>query len=65
MNANKQNESNIKMVYSLRVRIALRKEGFEPVWESDNPYKMGLRCWAYEETPAFAAAFSKILSGGR
>ena len=42
-----------KTIFSLRVRLELRKMGIEPVMESDNPYKPGLKCWMYAETPDF------------
>ena len=50
-----------KTIFSLRVRLALRGRGIEPVMESDNPYKQGLRCWIYEETDQFRAAFDQIM----
>lgn len=28
-----------KTIFSLRVRLALRGRGIEPIMESDNPYK--------------------------
>lgn len=52
---------NYKTIFSLRIRLALRDVGFEPIMESDNPYKEGLKCWVYEETPDFQAAFDAIM----
>ena len=63
MNTNDSNELFFK-VYSLRVRIALRDKGFEPIFEEDNVYKPGLRCWAYLKTPEFDQTFSEIMKGG-
>ena len=48
-------------MYSLRVRIALRDKGFEPIFEEDNIYKPGLRCWAYQSTSEFYEAFSEVM----
>ena len=61
----KKLSSKTKVVYSLRVRIALHKAGIEPLIEMDNPYKPGLRCWVYEETEKFVTTFSQILTGGK
>lgn len=58
------NETDFFKVYSLRVRIALRKRGFEPLYEEDNVYKPGLKCWVYLNTSEFYEAFSEILGGG-
>lgn len=56
-------QNEMKTVYSLKVRLALRKEGFEPLMEFDNQYKEGLKCWVFEETPEFTAAFDSIMCG--
>lgn len=53
-----------KTIFSLRVRLALRNKGFEPLMESPNPYKRGLKCWVYEETEEFRKALNVILGGG-
>ena len=55
---------NYKTIFSLRVRLALRSKGFEPLMESPNPYKKGLKCWVYEETEEFRKALNTILGGG-
>ena len=52
-----------KTIFSLRVRLALRNAGFEPIMESPNPYKPGLKCWVYEITDEFLTALNKILGG--
>jgi hypothetical protein len=44
--------------------LALRNKGFEPLMESPNPYKKGLKCWVYEETIEFQEALNSILGGG-
>ena len=63
LNTNDSNELFFK-VYSLRVRIALRDKGFEPIFEENTVYKPGLKCWAYQNTPEFEQAFSEIMRGG-
>lgn len=64
MNANNAND-NFKRVYSLRVRIALREKGFEPLFEEENVYKPGFKCWLYLNTPEFNQVFSEIMEGGQ
>ena len=63
MNANRQ-ENDFLKVYSLRVRIALREKGFEPLFEEDNIYKHGLKCWTYQKTPDFIKTFDEIMRRG-
>lgn len=52
-----------KTIFSLRVRLALRNAGFEPIMESPNPYKPGLKCWMYEESEGFTKSLNEILGG--
>lgn len=52
-----------KTIFSLRVRLALRNAGFEPIMESPNPYKPHLKCWVYEITNEFLSALNEILEG--
>ena len=52
-----------KTIFSLRVRLALRERGIEPVMESRNPYKENLKCWMYEQSPEFVCALNEILGG--
>ena len=54
-----------KTIFSLRVRLALREAGFEPLMESPNPYKPGLKCWMYNETREFLIALDRILEENR
>ena len=35
-------QNNMKTIYSLKVRLELRKQGCEPLMEFDNQYKEGL-----------------------
>lgn len=52
---------NVKIVYSLRVHIALQKMGFQHLTEMKNPNNPYLNCWVYEETEAFKTAFNRLL----
>jgi hypothetical protein len=54
--------TNIKMIYSLRVYIELENRGFKPLTAINNPYKPNLMCWAFEETPELLEAVDEILS---
>ncbi len=54
-------QNDMQTVYSLRVRLELRKCGIEPLMENDNPYKPGLRCWVYEKNEDFLRAFDAIM----
>ena len=49
-----------KIVYTLNFRLALKKKGFEPVFEIPNPRKPEFMAWVYERTPAFDEAYEEI-----
>ena len=55
--------TNYKIVYSLKIHIALQAQGFQYVIEMKNPSNQRLNCWAYEETPEFLEAFDKLMEG--
>ena len=55
-------QNDMKTIYSLKVRLELRKKGFEPLMEFDNQYKEGLKCWVFEETPEFMHAFDEVMN---
>ena len=52
-----------KTIFSLKIRLALRDAGFEPLMETNNQYKPHLKCWVYEETERFQIALDKIMEG--
>ena len=52
-----------RIVYSLRVHLALQKMGFNYLVEMRNPQKPQFNCWVYEATPAFTEAMDKLLGG--
>ena len=50
-----------KIVYSLRLHIALQQQGFAHITEMKNPQNPHLNCWVYEATPRFTAAFEALM----
>ena len=50
-------KTQYKIVYSLRVHLALQQLGFNPVGEMKNPKNNNFNCWVYEQTPSFLEAF--------
>ena len=56
--------SNVKIIYSLRIHIALQAMGFNYITEMKNPSNNNYNCWVYEETPELLEAFDRILKGG-
>lgn len=67
MEYNAKNMSNnmpkYRIIFSVRVKRALRELGFEPEWEDNNHNKPGFKCWSYLNTDAFQEALNKILGG--
>ena len=53
--------SNLKIIYSLRIHIALQQQGFCCVAEMKNPQNPKFNCWIYAETPEFLAAFEALI----
>ena len=52
-----------KTIFSLRIRLALRERGIEPIMESPNPYKQGLKCWVYENSQELDQALTLLMGG--
>jgi hypothetical protein len=50
-----------KVIYSLKIHIALRMAGFEPVFEMPNPRKPQYTCWIYEDTPELEEVFDRCI----
>lgn len=50
-----------KIVYSLRLHIALQQQGFAHITEMKNPQNPHLNCWVYEATPRFIACFEALM----
>lgn len=53
--------SKVKIVYSLRIHIALQQQGFSYMTEMKNPQNPHLNCWVYAATPDFLAAFEALI----
>ena len=55
--------SNIKykIIYSLKIHIALQAQGFKSEIEMKNPSNPRFNCWVYEETPELLKAFDALL----
>ena len=54
-----------KIIYSLKIHIALQAQGFSAQTEMKNPNNQKLNCWVYEETQEFMEAFNSIVNGGK
>ena len=54
---------NYKTIFSLRIRLALREKGIEPIMEQPNPYKQGLKCWVYENNKELEQALTLLMGG--
>ena len=55
---------NVKIIYSLKLHIALQKRGFICLTEMKNPHNPQYNCWVYAATPELLAAFDAALRGG-
>lgn len=53
---------NLKIIYSLRIHIALQQQGFQCVAEMKNPQNPNFNCWVYPESPGLLAAFDALVS---
>ena len=51
----------VKIVYSLRIHVALQQLGFAHITEMKNPQNPHLNCWVYDVTPDFTAAFEALM----
>lgn len=55
--------SNVKtkIIYSLRIHLALKMHGFTPIETMPNYYREGFVCWVYELTPELQAVLDSLL----
>jgi len=53
-------KTNIKIIYSFRIKTLLGLRGFYPISETENPKDSKYKCWVFEATPAFLAAFAEV-----
>jgi hypothetical protein len=51
----------VKIVYSLRIHVALQQQGFAHITEMKNPQNPHLNCWVYAVTPDFMTAFEALM----
>ena len=66
MTGNRQMQnSNVKVIYSLRIHVALQQMGIKYLTEMKNPKNAQLNCWVYEETPDLKLALDKLMGGGQ
>lgn len=56
--------SKFKVIYSLRVHLALERQGFHYEVEMKNPTNPRFNCWVYIETPELLNAFDKLMKEG-
>ncbi len=54
----------IKIIYSLRIHIALQQQGFQCIAEMKNPQNQRFNCWVYAESPDLLTAFDALVREG-
>lgn len=52
-----------KVIYSMRVMLALVNKGFQPKSIMPNPRDPQYNCWIYELTPELQEALDEIFGG--
>lgn len=55
---------SVKIIYSLKIHIALQNLGFNCVSEMRNPKHPNFNCWVYEATPSLLEAFDLLIKEG-
>ena len=53
---------NCKIIYSLKLHIALQRKGFQHETEMKNPTNTKYNCWVYKITPEFQSALDELLT---
>lgn len=61
---NAKNKPRYKTIFSLRIRLELRKKNIEPLIETDNFDHPGFKCQKYEWNDKLEEALSEIMEGG-
>ena len=56
--------ANVKIIYSLRIHLALLQQGFQYITEMRNPQHPQWNCWVYEETPELLDILSELMEEG-
>ena len=55
---------NVKIIYSLKIHIALQKMGFKYLTEMSNPHNSRFNCWVYAESEELLKAFNSLVEEG-
>ena len=55
---------NVKVIYSLRIHMALQRQGFVYEVEMRNPANPQFNCWVYKITPELSKALDKLMEEG-
>lgn len=55
--------SNIRIIYSLKIHIELQSMGFQYITEMKNPHKPQFNCWVYKNDEKLQKALDRILGG--
>ena len=55
---------NVKIIYSLKIHIALQEQGFVYLTEMKNPNNPRFNCWVYAATPDLLASFDALVGEG-
>ena len=65
MTGNRQMQnSNIKVIYSLRIHVALQQMGISYLTEMKNPKNTQLNCWVYEDNLELKNALDTLMEKG-
>lgn len=65
MTGNRQMQnSNIKVIYSLRIHVALQQMGINYLTEMKNPKNAQLNCWVYEDNANLRNALDSLMQKG-
>lgn len=57
--------TKFKIIYSLRIHLALQERGFICKTEMKNPGNQRFNCWVYDETEELLKAFDELVKGVR
>lgn len=65
MTGNRQMQnSNVKVIYSLRIHVALQQMGINYLTEMKNPKNTQLNCWVYEDNANLRNALDSLMQKG-
>lgn len=55
--------SNVKVIYSLRIHVALQQMGINHLTEMKNPKNPSLNCWVYNNNEELKKALDLLMLG--